>query len=75
MKERKDWKLSEWVKGFEINGEELPPLTLKDIQTQKHWLRKNYYPVPVDCPKAECIEHRPACGITCKVAMCLCKDW
>lgn len=69
----KNWKLSEWLDSAE--NKNLPPMTEKEIESGIKFLRDSYYPIPDDCPKEICKEWRPACMITCKIAMILCSDW
>lgn len=68
----KNWKLSEWLNSPE---NKLPPMTDEEIGNGIEFLRNKLYPIPDDCPMENCREWRPACLITCKIAMCLCKDW
>jgi hypothetical protein len=67
-----NWKLSEWLASPE---NKLLPMTKREIEKGIDFLRSNYYPIPADCPKEDCREWRPACLITCKIAMHLCRDW
>ena len=71
--ERTEWKLREW--NFVYSDHDSPPLTWEEIQECKRWLRKNNYPIPQDCPGADCPKCRPACMLgVCHIAVGMCGD-
>ena len=51
-------------------------MTPKEIADMMAFLRHDLYPVPADCPKEKCPEHRPACSLgVCKIAVQFCGDF
>ena len=68
------WKLKDWL---EQGQKDKPPMTEEEIRAGIKFLREHNppYPKPEDCPGEECREYRPACKVTCKIAMVMCGDW
>ena len=60
MAEKFEWKLKD------TTPENIP----KDL------LRKNNYPIPIDCLKNKCPQQQPACQLgTCVIAVKICGDF
>lgn len=71
----KQWELNDWNAVYSF-GEDLPPMSEQEICAAVRWLRKNNYPIPIDCPHKTCPKYRPACGLgICNIAVGMCGDF
>lgn len=70
------WRLDEWNDAYSEEALRNLPMTAKEIQEAKTFLRDNNYPKPEDCPWENCPKLRPTCKLgICVIAVGMCGDF